>query len=153
VSLQQFFDDARRPTTTDATPVRVFPFVARTPRLPQTRGWNHPLGVLLATMSATVTLATVPGVPPALVAAFLALSLSLVALGGLSYFMWPGSRDKAITEGAWVASQSGYRVNANGDDLRWIDRDGAVKEATVVRGDHGWDLVLTDRAASGNFSF
>lgn len=153
MSLQQFFDDARRPTTTDATPVRVFPFVAPTPHLPEAKGWNHPLGVLLVTMCLVTTLATVPGVPPALVAASLGLSLALTALGALSYFRWPDSRAQALVEGTWVAGQSGYRVHPQGGRLYWFAADSTVKEATVVRGEHGWDLVLTDRSASDRFSF
>ncbi|MEX5303502.1 hypothetical protein [Kocuria sabuli] len=153
MSLQQFFDDARRPTTTDATPVRVFPFVAPTPRLPEPKGWNHPLGVLLVTMSLIVTIATIPGVPPTLVAASLGISLTLTVLGSLSYSTWPGSRAKALIEGTWVAGQSGYRVHRHGNRLYWFAADGTVKDATVVRGEHGWDLVLTDRSASDRFSF
>jgi hypothetical protein len=153
VSLQQFFDDARQPAAPDAASVRVFSFVARTPFLPEARAWNHPLGVLLITMCATTTLATIPGMLPALVVASLVLSLVLTVCGSLSYFMWARSRTRAVLEGAWVASQSGYRVNAHGQELRWIDWDGSVKDAVVVRGDQGWDLVLTGRVTSGNFSF
>jgi hypothetical protein len=153
MSLQQFFDDARQPSTTDASPVRVFPFVAPTPRLPKARRWNHPLGVLLITMCLTTTLATIPGVPLAPVAASLSLSLALAVLGSLSYFTWPASRAKALIEGTWVASQSGYRVYAHGNRLYWFAADSTVKEATVVRGERGWDLVLTDQSASDSFSF
>jgi hypothetical protein len=151
LSLQQFFDD-HRPATTD-DPVRIFPAVARTPRLPEPRWWNNPLGVMPVTVTVAVTLTLLPGLPAFTGLMAMVISLALTVVGAISYFSWPDSRDAAVAESAWVARQSGYRISVHGDDLRWIDQHGTVKSATVVRGEAGWDLVLTGKDAAGSFSF
>ena len=151
MSLQQFFDD-HRPATTD-TPVRIFPAVARTPRLPEPKWWNNPFVVMPVTMTGALILTLIPGLPVLSGLAAMVISLALIVVGAISCFSWPDSRDAAVAEGAWVARQSGYRISVHGDDLRWIDQHGAVKSATVVRGETGWDLVLTGKDADGSFSF
>jgi hypothetical protein len=149
--LQQFFD-GRRPAAI-GTPVRVFPAVAATPRLPERRWWNNPLGVLPATVAISTALAFLPGLPALTGLVALAIGFALAVVEAISYFSWPESRNKAAAEGVWVAHQSGYRVWVHQDGIRWIDPDGIVKVAIIVRGDTGWDLVLTDQNAIGNFVF
>ena len=69
--------------------------------------------------------------------------LSLVS----RWWWWADSRERAVAEGVWVARQSGYRADADGDHLRWLDQDGKVKRATIVLGDRGWNLMLYGLAA------
>lgn len=150
MSLQQFFDDRR--SAAPGTPVRVFPAVARTPRLPRPRWWNNPLGVLPVTVAGSIPLALLPGLPPFTGLVVLAIGFALAAVEAIGHFSWPESRDKAVAESAWVARQSGYRVSVHGDELRWIDQDGTIRDATVVRSGTGWDLVLMDQDATGRLS-
>ncbi|MCJ8504778.1 hypothetical protein MRU69_07825 [Kocuria flava] len=145
MSLQQHFDGSR-PTATGA-PVRVFADVARTPRTPAPRGWNNPAAVAVVGMPLSVCLTWIPFLPPLLGVLALALVLGYAAAAAVGWFSWPQSRDDALAEAAWVAAQSGYRVDLREGALRWFDRDGTARCATVLRGAHGWDLVLEDRPA------
>lgn len=144
MSLQQYsFDHGR--SSTDHAPVRVFESVAPTPWLPGLRWWNNPVVVLLASLVAALALAFVPGAPP-LTGFLTAVSGAALVLCMSAHLWWPLSRERAIAEGAWVAAQSGYRISAHGDALRWSDEDGTARQALVVRGGDGWDLVLSGLA-------
>ncbi|GGG72073.1 hypothetical protein GCM10011374_41040 [Kocuria dechangensis] len=145
MSLQQFFDD-HRPTTT-GTPVRVFPAVARTPRLPEPARWTNPFVTLIVTMFVSVGLTWIPWLPLLTGPAVMTLGLTLSVLSTISHLSWPDSRYEAAAEGVWVARQSGYRAGVHGGELRWIDQHGAIKTGHIARGSEGWDLVLTDQDA------
>lgn len=147
MSLQQFFDDDHRATADTA--VRVFPAVARTPRSMEPRRWNNPARVLFFGMPLSVGLTWIPWLPPALGVLVMLLALAVATWSALGCFAWPESRTKALMEGAWVARQCGYRAGVHGDELIWVDPAGALKHADVVRGNSGWDLVLTDRKVAG----
>lgn len=143
--LQPFFDD-HRPTAT-GTPVRVFPAVAATPRLPEPGRWTNPILTLFVTMVVSVGLPWIPWLPVFTGLVVMALGVTLSVLCTISYLSWPDSREEASVEGAWVARQSGYRAGVHGGELRWIDQHGAIKTGHIARGSEGWDLVLTDQDA------
>lgn len=144
MSLQQYsFDHGR--SLTGHVPVRVFENVAPTPWLPGLRWWNNPVVVLLASLATALALAFVPGAPP-LTGFVTAVSGGAMVLCMSAYLWWPLSRERAVTEGTWVAAQSGYRISTHGDALRWSGEDGTARRALVVRGDDGWDLVLSGLA-------
>ncbi|MCG2624329.1 hypothetical protein LVY72_20775 [Arthrobacter sp. I2-34] len=140
------YDDS--PIRTLSGPVRVFRDVAPTPRTPAPQRWNHPVGVLLAMMGLAVLITFVPVLPPTFglftgLAGFVLAVLSMVS----RWWWWADSRERAVAEAVWVARQSGYRIDADGGQLRWLDQDGRVKRAAVVRGDGGWNLMLCRLAA------
>jgi hypothetical protein len=147
-SMHSYDDHGHTQTLPD--PVRVFPDVARTPRTPAPRRWNHPVGLLLAAMACAVAFTFIPVLPP-LSGAFTGLfGFAVAVLSVLSrWWWWADSRERAVAEGVWVARQSGYRADADGDHLRWLDQDGRVKRATIVLGDRGWNLMLYGFAADG----
>jgi len=150
LSLQQFFDD-HRPTAT-GTPVRVFPAVARTPRLPEPSRWTNPMATLLVTMFVSVGLTWIPWLHPLTGVAVMGIGLLLTVVLAIAHLSWPDSRDEAAVEAVWVARQSGYRAGLQSGELRWVDQDGLVRTGHMVRGADGWDLVLTGQKAAGSSS-
>ena len=144
MSLQQYSSDHGR-SLTGHVPARVFENVAPTPWLPGLRWWNNPVVVLFASLAAALALAFVPGAPP-LTGLLTAVSGVAMVLCMSAHLWWPLSREKAVAEATWVAAQSGYRISAHGDLLRWSDEDGTARQALVVRGGDGWDLVLSASA-------
>jgi hypothetical protein len=145
-----YYYDNHGHTPTRTALVRVFPNVAPTPRTPAPGKWNHPVGLLLTAMSCAVALTFIPALPP-LAAVFTALiGFGLAVLSLVSrWWWWADSRERAVAEGVWVARQSGYRADPDGDHLRWLDQDGKVKRATILLGDRGWNLMLYGHAADG----
>jgi hypothetical protein len=130
--------------------VRVFPNVAPTPPTPAPRRWNHPVGLLLTAMACAVALTFIPVLPPLSGVVIALFGFVVAVLSVVSrWWWWADSRERAVAEGVWVARQSGYRADADGDHLRWLDQDGKVKRATVVLGDRGWNLMLYSFAADG----
>jgi hypothetical protein len=101
-------------------------------------------------MACAVALASIPVLPP-LSGVFTGLFGFVIAVMSLvsRWWWWADSRERAVAEGVWVARQSGYRADADGDHLRWLDQDGKVKRATIVLGDRGWNLMLHGLAAEG----
>lgn len=144
------YHDGSGPVRTLPGPVRVFHGVAPTPRTPAPQRWNHPVGILLAVMGFAVMLTFIPALPP-MSGVFTGLvGFVLAVLSVISrWWWWADSRERAVAEAVWVARQSGYRIDADGDQLRWLDQDGRVKRAAVVRGDGGWSLMLCGLAADG----
>lgn len=48
-----------------------------------------------------------------------------------------------------VAPEHGCRTGVHGEELHRLDEHGTLKHAEMVRGNTGWDLVLTDRNLVG----
>ena len=106
------------------------------------------MGLLLTAMACAVAVTFIPVLPP-MSGVFTGLSGFAIAVLSLvsRWWWWADSRERAVAEGVWVARQSGYRADADGDHLRWLDQDGKVKRATIVRGDRCWNLMLYGHAA------
>lgn len=142
MSSTQYLDD-HGPLRAAAGPVRVFDDVAATPWTPAPRWWNHPVAVLVGTMTAAPFLTITPGLPPMAGFVLAVTGIALTAGSAGSRWWWMLSRDDAPAEAAWVAGQSGCTLSIAQEPLCWTGR--GVHGTALLDAHRGeWRLSLHD---------
>lgn len=145
MSSKQYLN-AHDHTLTASAPIRVFDAVAATPWTPAPRWWNRPMTVTVFTTVCAPVLTVVPVLPPLTGFLFALLGFALAVGFVLSRGWWAKSRERAATEAAWVARESGYELSGTADALRWTDA-GQVKTALLEEHRGEWRLSLHDALA------
>lgn len=119
-------------------PVRVFTGVAPGPGGPVPRWWNHPVTVMYLAVLCAAACFVASGLYGVVA---LAAGVLLATVAEANQRRWVTSRTHAVGEAVWVATQSGYRVEATDGRFQWGDGD-QRRVATLDYRAGGWQLSL-----------